>query len=135
MLKLGSGKAIGAGVSEAVFEYAWEGGFVSSKDFRIVVVFNVSDLLWDMVGVEIVWGPADGVLLSHVSDCANVLELFDSVAGELCTVRFKLPEEGRLRIDGSDKLARALVVLSRANAANENNPPRFCFEEAGECVD
>jgi hypothetical protein len=93
-----------------------------------------------MVGVEILWWLVDELLLSLellccVSDCEEVLLLFGSLVGELCAVRYKLPDEGRFRIDGSEKLAMALEVLSRANAANENSPPRFCLDETGECVD
>jgi hypothetical protein len=61
--------------------------------------------------------------------------LFEGVVGELCAERYKLLEEGRERIVGSDKLAIALDVLSRANAASVNKPVRFCFEELVERVD
>jgi hypothetical protein len=131
---------MGASVSEAVFEYAWEGGFVSSKEFRSVFVFRVSDLLWDVVGVEILWWPVDElllslILLSRVSDCEFMLLLFGSVVGELCAERYKLPDDCRFRIEGSEKLAMALEVLSRASTANENKPPRFCLDDTGDCVD
>ena len=55
--------------------------------------------------------------------------------GELWAERYKLPLEGRERIEGSDKLAIALEVLSRANAANVKNPPRFCLDELVDSVD
>lgn len=32
-------------------------------------------------------------------------------------------------MEGSDKLAIALVVLSRASAAKLYRPPKFCFED------
>jgi hypothetical protein len=44
-------------------------------------------------------------------------------------------DERRGRTEGSEKLAIALVVLSRANAAKVNSPPRFCFEELVDNVD
>jgi hypothetical protein len=55
--------------------------------------------------------------------------------GELWAERYKLLLEGRERIEGSAKLAIALVVLSRANAANVKSAPRFCFDELVESVD
>lgn len=55
--------------------------------------------------------------------------------GELCAVRYKLPDETRVRIDGSARLAIAFVVLSLANAARFNNPARFGLEKAEESVD
>lgn len=55
--------------------------------------------------------------------------------GEDWADRYKLPDEIRGRTDGSERLAIALVVLSRANAANVNNPLRFCLEELVESVD
>ena len=61
--------------------------------------------------------------------------LFEEVVGELCAERYRLPDDGRERIVGSAKVAIAFVVLSRANAANVNNPVRFCFEEPVERVD
>lgn len=39
----------------------------------------------------------------------------------------KLPEEDRVLMVGSVKLAMALVVLSRAKAAKVNSPVRFAF--------
>lgn len=90
------------------------------------------------MGVEISWLPVNVLLLplmllSRVSDLEYGLLLFDS-AGGLCAVRYRLPDDSRFRIDGSEKLAMALDVLSRASAANENKPPRFCLE-TGDCVD
>lgn len=39
-------------------------------------------------------------------------------------------------MEGSDRLAIALVVLSLASAAKENIPPRFCFvDELSEKTD
>lgn len=49
--------------------------------------------------------------------------------------RYKLPDEMRGRTEGSARLAIAFVVLSRANAANVNNPLRLCFAELVESVD
>ncbi|KAH8659099.1 hypothetical protein BGZ60DRAFT_382429, partial [Tricladium varicosporioides] len=57
------------------------------------------------------------------------------VDGVLCADRYKLLEDGRDRKDGSDRLAIALDVLSRANAANEKMPDRLCFPKLVECVD
>ena len=103
-------------------------------------VLRVSDLLWDGVRIEILLSLSGRLLslllLSRVSDCEGLMLLFDSDVGELWAVRYKLPVEARLRIDGSEKLAMALEVLSRASAANVKNPPRFCFDEVAiECVD
>ena len=50
-------------------------------------------------------------------------------------MRYKLLLEGRERMEGSDKLAIAFVVLSRANAAKVKMVPRFCFVELEERVD
>ena len=75
------------------------------------------------------------LLVCESADRGRPLLLFEGVVGELCAERYKLPDEGRERIVGSDKLAIAFVVLSRANAANVNNPVRFCFAELVERVD
>lgn len=89
---------IGAWVLEAVFEYAWEGGSVSSNEFESVFVFRVSDLLWDGGGGEILLSLSGLVLslllLSRTSDCGRLMLLFDSDVGELWAVRYKLPVEG-----------------------------------------
>jgi hypothetical protein len=61
--------------------------------------------------------------------------LFDVDVGELWAERYKLFEDGRVRIGESDMLAIALVVLSRANAAKENKPLRFGLAEPVESVD
>ena len=50
-------------------------------------------------------------------------------------MRYKLLLEGRERMEGSDKLEIAFVVLSRANAAKVKRVPRFCFDELEESVD
>jgi hypothetical protein len=54
--------------------------------------------------------------------------LFGEV-GELCAERYKLLLDGRVRIEGSDRLAIAFEVLSRANAAKVNSALLFCFSE------
>lgn len=60
----------------------------------------------------------------------------DDAAGEFCAERYRLLEEGWLRIEGSEKLAIALGFLSRARPASVNNPPRFPFvDELRENVD
>jgi hypothetical protein len=52
---------------------------------------------------------------------AMLLELADCLA--------RLPEEERVLIVGSVKLAMALLVLSRAKAAKVNKPVRFALLE------
>jgi hypothetical protein len=52
---------------------------------------------------------------------AMLVELADCLA--------RLPEDGRVLIVGSVKLAMALVVLSRARAAKVNKPVRFALLE------
>jgi hypothetical protein len=52
---------------------------------------------------------------------AMLVELADCLA--------RLPEEGRVLIVGSVKLAMALLVLSRAKAARVNKPVRFALLE------
>lgn len=49
--------------------------------------------------------------------------------------RYRLFDEGRDRIEGSDRLEIAFVVLSRANAAKLKSPVRVVFEELVEGVD
>ena len=61
--------------------------------------------------------------------------LFEAAVGELCAERYKLLLDGRERIAGSEKLAIALVVLSRAKAANVKIVVRFCFVELVEWAD
>lgn len=75
------------------------------------------------------------LLVCESVDREGPILVFDDVVGELCAERYKLLDDGRERMVGSDKLAIALVVLSRANTANVNNPVRFCFEELVERVD
>jgi hypothetical protein len=48
---------------------------------------------------------------------------------ELADCLARLPEEERVLIVGSVKLAMALVVLSRAKAAKVSNPVRFALLE------
>lgn len=124
---------VGAGVSEAVFEYAWDGGLVSSKDCRSAAEPKVPDLVCDMEEDDVLLPFAELVLslllLCQTSDDGSpdlreMLLLCESKIGELCAEWYKLPDESRLRTEGSEKLARALEVLSRANAARVNSPPR-----------
>lgn len=79
------------------------------------------------------------LILSWLLVCESadlmLLLLFEGEVGELWAERYRLPLEGRERIEGSDKLAIALDVLSRANAANVKNPPRLCFDELVDSVD
>jgi hypothetical protein len=65
-----------------------------------------------VVLVLLVFGEVGDVPLAELADC---LERF--------------PDEGRLLIVGSVKLAIALDVLSRARAANVNIPVRFALVE------
>ncbi len=75
------------------------------------------------------------VLVCKSADLGRLLVLFEGKVGELCAERYKLPLDGRVRIEGSEKLAIAFDVLSRANAANVDSAPRFCFVELVESVD
>ena len=75
------------------------------------------------------------LLVWESADRGRLLLLFEDVVGELCAERYKLPDEGRGRMVGSERLAIAFVVLSLASAANVNNPARFCLEELVERVD
>ena len=53
--------------------------------------------------------------------------MFKDVVGELCGEGYRLFDEGRERMVGSEaKLASAFDVLSRANV---NKPARLCLEE------
>ncbi len=69
------------------------------------------------------------------ADLGRLLLLFQGDVGELWAERYKLLLDGRWRIEGSDKLAIAYDVLSRANAANVDSAPRFCLVELVEEVD
>ena len=55
--------------------------------------------------------------------------------GELCAVRYKLPDEPLVLTEGSARLAIAMVVLSLANAARFNSPTRFGLENAEDRLD
>ncbi len=66
------------------------------------------------------------VLVCKSADLGRLLVLFEGKVGELCAERY---------IEGSEKLAIAFDVLSRANAANVDSAPRFCFVELVESVD
>jgi hypothetical protein len=85
-------------------------------------------LLW--WGLVLPW-----ILVCESADLGRLLLLFEAAVGELWAVRYKLPLDGRERTEGSDRLAIAFVVLSRANAANVKRVPRFCFDELVESVD
>lgn len=87
---------------------------------RAVEEFWVSDLVWAeeaevLLLCELVLSE---LLVCESADLGRLLVLFEAEVGELWAVRYKLPLDGRERIEGSDKLAIAFVVLSRANAAS-----------------
>jgi hypothetical protein len=121
---------MGAGVSEAVFAYAWEGGYVSSREFRaILVVGEVLRLCeWMEGGVP---SGFEESLFSRELFCEPtcVLLCCDAAVGEFWAERYKLLEDGWERMEGSDRLAIALDVLSRASAAKVKRVPRVCFED------
>jgi hypothetical protein len=68
-------------------------------------------------------------LVCESADLGRLLLWFEGDVGELCAERYKLPLDGRGRMEGSAKLAIAFDVLSRANAAKENRALLFCFKE------
>ncbi len=75
------------------------------------------------------------LLVCESADLGRPLLWLEGEVGELCAVRYKLLLDGRGRMEGSDRLAIAFVVLSRANAAKVKIVPRFCFDELVESVD
>lgn len=113
---------IGASGSVVVFEYAREGGFVSSSRGRDVAKSAVSVLACEReeAAVLLVF---DESVLSRLLVCASadlgrLLLLCQAEVGKLCPERCSLLDGSRDLIDDSDKFAIALVVLSRANAVN-----------------
>jgi hypothetical protein len=103
-----------------------------------VAEFSVS-VLWcdDLDGDELLLfaeSVLSRLLACESGDLRRLLLLCEADVGELWAERYKLPEEGRVRIGESDRLAIALEVLSRANAARENRPLRFGFAELVESV-
>lgn len=133
-------KVLGAGVSEAVLEYACDGGFVSRRDCRCAVLALTVSIL---VCAESAVGVVSRLLESSVScgptcsstDRAGVTMLGDVEVGELWAERYRLFDEGRFRNAGSDRLAIALEVFSLAKAAKFKIPARLCFEELVEGTD
>lgn len=80
-------------------------------------------------------GTSDFSCCMRISSSCVVLVLLvfgdvvDMPLAELADCLERFPEEGRFRIVGSVKLAMALEVLSRANAAKVNKPVRFVLVE------
>jgi hypothetical protein len=128
-------KEMGSGVSLGVFEYACEGGFVSDRDWPGFVESTVCvlDKEAEVVGV-LVLGDTDLSVSRELGD-RGLVRLGDVELGELCAERYRLPDDGCVRRVGSDKLARALDVFSRANAAKLKIDGRLPFAELVERLD
>ena len=81
---------IGAGVSVAVLEYACEGGFVSSRDWRKPeLALDVSVLVCEGGLVDVVLRLADSDVSCGLAspDREGVIRLGDVEVGELCAER------------------------------------------------
>ena len=122
----------------AVLEYACEGGFVSSKDWRNrELALDVSVLVCKGGVVDMVLRLNDsGVSCGLTSpDRGRETRSGGGEVGELCAERYRLLDEGRFRGVGSEKLAIALVVFSLAKAAKLSMPARFGFKRLVDWVD
>lgn len=122
----------------AVLEYAWEGGFVSSRDWRKrELALDVSVLVCKGGFTDVVLRLSDSGVSCGLSspDRGGDIRLGGGEVGELCAERYRLLDEGRFRGVGSEKLAIALVVLSLAKAAKLSIPARFCLKRLVDWVD
>ena len=97
----------------AVSAYACDGGLVSRSELRWIEL----EAAGKVSGLEDVDGAVRRRPRSRIEfgDGARRLVLED-VEDEPCAERSRVPDEGRDRIEGSVKVAMALVGLSRTNA-------------------
>jgi hypothetical protein len=110
---------------------------VSRRDWRLLAeTTRASDLEGeDGEGEGLPVGVREGSRFSPKSDWEleerrRLLLLFEEAEGEVWAERYKLPEEFLKRtVEGSERLAIALDVFSRANAAKVKRPVRFCLVE------
>jgi hypothetical protein len=113
-----------------ILEYACEGEFVSDKlgfvEFTVCVLAAV-------VGAPVL-GDSDLRVSRELGD-RGLVRLGDVELGELCAERYRLPDDGCVRRAGSDRLASALEVFSRANAAKLKIEGRLLLAELVDRLD
>jgi hypothetical protein len=116
-----------------MLEYACEGGFVSDKlgfvEFTLCVLAGEAVV----VGVRVL-GDIDRRVSRELGD-RGLVRPGEVESRELCAERYRLLDDGCVRRVGSDRLASALDVFSRANAAKLKIDGRLLLTELVDKLD